>query len=312
MNGIVVGDVLDHYDRWPVPTVIISDGAYGVGGFPGDPRRAADLPGWYTRHLLAWARHATPQTTLWFWGTEEGWATMHAAILATGWEYGGCHVWDKGIAHVAGNVNSRTIRSSPVATEVCVRYTRRVVLPFFGRALGLQEWLRVEWGRTGLPFRLANDACGVADAATRKYLTTDWRWYSPPPEMFDRLAAYANEHGDPRRRPYFAIEGRWADLRAKWHHAHGLTNVWREPALRSAERMRDDRGKIVHANQKPLALMARIVAASSDPGDVVWEPFGGLATGILAAARLGRVGYAAESNAAIHAVASARISREAP
>src|SRR5262245_30500938 len=27
---IVLGDALDHYDEWPTPTVIVSDGAYGV------------------------------------------------------------------------------------------------------------------------------------------------------------------------------------------------------------------------------------------------------------------------------------------
>jgi len=28
---------LNLYDKWENPTVIISDGAYGVGGFPTDP-----------------------------------------------------------------------------------------------------------------------------------------------------------------------------------------------------------------------------------------------------------------------------------
>ena len=32
------GDALDGYTSWPTPATIISDGAYGVGGFPGDPR----------------------------------------------------------------------------------------------------------------------------------------------------------------------------------------------------------------------------------------------------------------------------------
>ena len=37
----------------------------------------------------------------------------------------------------------------------------------------MQEWLRAEWRRTGLPWRAANEACGVSNAATRKYLTGD-------------------------------------------------------------------------------------------------------------------------------------------
>ena len=59
------GDALDFYDTWDTPTTIISDGAYGVGGFPGDPRTPTDLPRWYEPHIAAWSAKATLATTLW-------------------------------------------------------------------------------------------------------------------------------------------------------------------------------------------------------------------------------------------------------
>ena len=31
------GDVLNWYDEWEPPIVIISDGPYGIGNYPGDP-----------------------------------------------------------------------------------------------------------------------------------------------------------------------------------------------------------------------------------------------------------------------------------
>jgi DNA modification methylase len=40
--------------------------------------------------------------------------------------------------------------------------------------------------------------------------------------------------------------------------------------------------------------MRRILAACTDSGDVVWEPFGGLCTATVAAVEMGRVGFAAE------------------
>ena len=46
--------------------------------------------------------------------------------------------------------------------------------------------------------------------------------------------------------------------------------------------------KIGYATQKPLALLERIIKASSNPGDVVFDPFCGCATTIEAAHRLGR------------------------
>ena len=96
------------------------DGAYDVGGFETDPRTVDGLPGWYEPHLEAWAKHAEFATTLWFWNTELGWVTMHPILERYGWEYVQSIVWDKGVAHIAGNVNSNTIRQFPVVTEVCV------------------------------------------------------------------------------------------------------------------------------------------------------------------------------------------------
>jgi DNA modification methylase len=49
-----------------------------------------------------------------------------------------------------------------------------------------------------------------------------------------------------------------------------------------------------HLNQKPLEFMERIIYAATDPGEVVWEPFGGLASASVAAVALGRRPFAAE------------------
>jgi site-specific DNA-methyltransferase (adenine-specific) len=166
--------------------------------------------------------------------------------------------------------------------------------------MSAQEWLRNEWSRTGLSWAEANDACGVKNAATRKYLTKDHLWYFPPADVFEKLAIYANEKGDPNGRPYFSFDGvtiasssQWEHLRAKFRCEAGVTNVWHEPAVRGSERVRDGL-KAVHPNQKPLNLMKRIIKASSDEGDIVWEPFGGLCTGSIAASMLGRKSRAAE------------------
>ena len=69
-----LGNALGLYASWPAPTTIIVDGPYGVGGFPGDPPTPHELGAWYAPHAAEWAQHAMPETTLWFWGTEVGWA----------------------------------------------------------------------------------------------------------------------------------------------------------------------------------------------------------------------------------------------
>lgn len=307
------GDVSEAYAFWPTPATIISDGAYGVGGFPGDPRTPDGIADWYRPHVVEWAKHSAPATTLWFWNTEQGWATVHPLLVEHGWKYEQTIVWDKGIRHVAGNSNGKTLRRFPVVTEVCVFYSRVLELPTEDGVLPAQQWLRHEWRRSGLPLYRANEACGVRNAATRKYLTADWLWYFPPPEMVERMARCANLHGQPTDRPYFSLDGvnaitaeQWATFRYRWNFQHGLTNVWSHPPVNGSERYRGNGHRAAprvsnpgshaaaHHNQKPVELMRRIVEACTAVGDVVWEPFGGLCTGAVAAVELGRRAFAAE------------------
>ena len=82
-------------------------------------------------------------------------------------------------------------------------------------------------------------------------------------------------------RPFFTTQvderGRhYADVyvRDVWDDVKPLINVSRE--------------RTGYPTQKPLALLERIVAASSNPGDVVLDPFAGCATACVAAEKLGR------------------------
>lgn len=308
-----------HYGDWLPPTIIISDGPYGLGKFPGEPVRPDGLAEWYAPHAAAWARHAKPFTTLWFWNSEIGWAKSHPALELHGWQYEETVIWDKGIAHIAGNVNSKTIRGLPVVTEVAVRYTRKAtLLTGDDQDLQYKEWLRAEWQRSGLPMSQSNRACGVANAATRKYLTQDHVWYFPPGEALVAMSQWCTERGKPTAWPYFSLDGvspptaaAWDRMRAKWHHVHGLTNVWPEPPVHGSERVKSARGTgYLHANQKPLALMERQILAASEIGDVIWEPFGGLCSASLAAVRVDRKAHAAEINADFFAAAVERLGAE--
>lgn len=101
------GNVVRAYGGWPSPTTIISDGAYGVRGFRGDTTGPEGLADWYRHHVEAWSQAATPATTLWFWNTEVGWANVHPLLEAHGWSYVQTITWDKGVGHIAGNVNGR-------------------------------------------------------------------------------------------------------------------------------------------------------------------------------------------------------------
>lgn len=219
-------DAVSRYAHWQRPTVIVSDGAYGVAGFPGDLPQVDGLAEWYAPHIAAWSYYALPETTLWLWATEVGWATVYPVLKLHGWEYRALHVWDKGIAHIAGNVNSKTIRRFPVVTEVCVQYTRVAkLLTGDGRLLPMQQWLREEWLRSGLPLSKTNEACGVKNAATRKYFTQDRLWYFPPPEMMERSARFANTHGKPSECPCFSLDGERELTAEEWSHMRAKCSI---------------------------------------------------------------------------------------
>lgn len=312
---ISLGDALELYEEWPAPKVIVSDGPYGLRSFPGDPPSVAPLVSWYRPHVEAWSRGALPSTTLWFWCSELGWATVHPLLELAGWQYVRACIWDKGPGHVAGNANSKTLRQLPAVTEVCVQYVRRVDLPSgtAGEPVPMKAWLRAEWQRSGLPLALTNKAAGVKNAATRKWFTQCHLWYAPTGGFVERLADYANRHGDQEGAPYFTLDGAssvtaadWDALRATFHCPPDVHNVWRHPPVRGGERLKVH-GATAHVNQKPLKLVRDTILWSSNPGDVVWEPFGGLCTAMVAAVETGRHGHAAEVNSVFHGLATTRL-----
>src|SRR6201995_1718714 len=320
------GDSPNAYRDWPAPATIVSDGAYGVRGFHGDTIGPEALPRWYRPHIADWSAAAKTTTPLWFWNTELGWANVTQVLAQNRWDYVQLIVWDKGLAHIPGNVNGQTIRQFPVVTEVCAFYQRAFTITGPDGPMAPKQWVRHEWARTGLSLQRANEACGVNNAATRKYLTRDSLWYWPPGEMTQRLAAYANTHGRTTDWPYYSLDGERPvtaaardALRDRWQHAHGVTNVGSRRPLHDTERLKGTLRRAAprvysptaassaHLNQKPLEFMERLVAAVTHPGGVVWEPFGGLSSASVAAVTLGRRAFAAETDPAFADLAAERL-----
>jgi site-specific DNA-methyltransferase (adenine-specific) len=67
-----------------------------------------------------------------------------------------------------------------------------------------------------------------------------------------------------------------------------IDDVWDDPALYSPSIKSFSTEKLGYPTQKPVALLERIIAASSNPGDVVLDPFCGCGTAVDAAQKLGR------------------------
>ncbi len=86
-----------------------------------------------------------------------------------------------------------------------------------------------------------------------------------------------------------------------------MRSDWVIPLCTGAERLRTARGEKTHPTQKPEALLHRVLVASSNPGDVVLDPFFGTGTTGAVAKRLGRRFVGIEREPDYIAAAEARI-----
>ena len=114
------------------------------------------------------------------------------------------------------------------------------------------------------------------------------------------------------REPYDAVtidkymrDPRYKDLVARREHLEMgkfATNLWRIPSLKGASKE-----KCGHPSQKPLKLIERVVLSSSDPGDLVLDPFLGSGTTAVVAAQSGRRWLGIEKDPAYVTLARERL-----
>ena len=110
-----------------------------------------------------------------------------------------------------------------------------------------------------------------------------WAKTNPPPNISCRYFTYSTEFiiwaRKSEKKPHYYNY----DLMKQINGDKQMTDVWHLPAIARWEK---SCGK--HPTQKPLALLARILMASTKPGEWVLDPFCGSSTTGIAANLLGR------------------------
>jgi len=89
-----------------------------------------------------------------------------------------------------------------------------------------------------------------------------------------------------------------------------MRDVWDLPLVQGKERLRNGNKRALHPTQKPEEMLKRIIAASSNKGDLVLDPFLGSGTTALVAKRLGRKWIGIEKNQDYVEAAQKRIDGE--
>jgi len=121
-----------------------------------------------------------------------------------------------------------------------------------------------------------------------------WEKPSPPPNLGCRCFTHSTElilwaaKAHKRKERYtFNYEQMKAE-----NGGRQMKNIWRIPPPGKAEKVY---GK--HPTQKPVALVSRCLRASTNPGDLVFDPFAGSSTTGVAALLLGRRFIGCEADA---------------
>ena len=106
-------------------------------------------------------------------------------------------------------------------------------------------------------------------------VTRYWRYSKKKmQELIDQGLVIQSAPGTVPNRKYYLDEGKGVPVQSLWDDIGNL--------------QASDAERLGYPTQKPVALLERIVEASSNPGDVVLDPFCGCGTTIEAAQKLGR------------------------
>ncbi len=139
-----------------------------------------------------------------------------------------------------------------------------------------------------------------------------WRKSNPMPNFRGRRFTNAHET------LIWAARGRESRYRFNYQAMKSLNDDiqmrsdWFIPLCTGKERMQNEHGLKLHPTQKPEALLHRVLLASTNPDDVILDPFAGTGTTLAVAKRLRRRFIGIERHPAYAEAAIGRVRRERP
>ena len=118
-----------------------------------------------------------------------------------------------------------------------------------------------------------------------QHIFTNSQWCFPTREKYEILQnaakgkAFKREYDD-LKREYDDLKREWYETRAYFNNTHeNMTDVWEYPRVQGEERWG-------HATPKPVDMIARIYKSSSPDDGVIYSPFLGSGTDIIAGEKL--------------------------
>ena len=139
-----------------------------------------------------------------------------------------------------------------------------------------------------------------------------WRKTNPMPNFRGKRFTNAHEtliwaSKSPKAKYHFAYEGMKA-----MNEDVQMRSDWTLPICSGKERVKGPDGKKAHPTQKPESLLYRVIMSSTEPGDVILDPFLGSGTTAAMARKLGRHFIGIERDETYAQFARARVASVTP
>jgi DNA modification methylase len=312
VHRLLCGDCTDKaiVERLMADTTAVlchADPPYGMGkeaeGIANDNLYGSKLDAFQ----MQWWRTARPfladNASVYLWGTAED--------LWRLWYVGGLRaserltfrteiVWDKGDsgAGVVSLQGSADLRKFPPGSERCLFF----MLGEQGFSTNadnywdgwepIRVYLKQERDRLGWDNARCKAIAGHSPTSGCHWFDAS-QWMMPTRELYEAWQRAAQNDGfkrdyDDLKRDYDDLKRDYYATRAYFDNTHDLmTDVWAHARVRGDERHD-------HPTPKPLALIERMVKSSTPPGTLVYDPFLGSGTTLVACENLGRVCYGCE------------------
>lgn len=280
INTIIRGDCIDMLPRVPDASVdlVIADPPYfKVVGEKWDYewRTEADYVAWCERWITEIARVTKRTSSFYIFGYIHVLSMLIPVIEKHGFLFRQQIVIDKGMKAVAGRHTS-TYKMFPTVTESILFFVKDA-RPY------VRDVLREARERAGLTAKEINEKLGVKSNGGGM-----WTFYAGD----NILASIPTEDAWDKLCEVLDIDVPYREIAFTFNVQMGVTDVWNDINFYKDERK--------HRTQKPRKLMKRLIEASSNPTDVVLDPFAGSGETCRVASILGRRFIGIEKNASFH------------
>lgn len=273
---ILQGDCLDVLSKEDIPEIdlIIADPPYWkVVGEKWDYqwRTEDDYISWCQKWIDMLYSKLRVGGTMYLFGYFRMLVFLVPYLQKTGFSLRQQIIIDKGIKAVAGRA-TKNYKMFPNTTESILFLTKDNIS--FSRKL-----LKERQQSLGLTSKQINEALGVKSNGGGM-----WSIYTgkniceqfPTRELWEKLQKILQFKFD------------YAKIAQTFNPQMGLNDVWQDVDFYSEKRH--------HPTQKPLSLISRLIAASSNPGDTILDPFAGSGTTAIASEQMKRKAYLIELN----------------